>query len=247
MKVLGSVMNDHDWNELDRVMSRLIGRRFQRTGIRTERKRNSLDLSPSEWMKSQFIPQTANESVKSAPPPLMDFTATEWEQVETAYRIGLEEEQWIKGEAIPTAILDIQRFLKLWNEMSPIAQACLVGEDDSADIYEGKIDRYRIEGRARTALRSLTTTKGRPAALANIRAAEVLAGLWRARGNEPKPGRLYSDKKSGGSFGSDYSPNAFVTFVARALLHLDPSLKTNDMAARRAKSAVDALHKDGQL
>jgi len=58
----------------------------ERAGIRTERKRNSLDLSPSEWMKSQFvsIPQTENESVKSTPPPLMDFTATEWEQVETA-------------------------------------------------------------------------------------------------------------------------------------------------------------------
>jgi hypothetical protein len=170
-------MDEDDWNDFDRVMSGIIGGRMQRGFKRlqqdqralerllTRRKRNSLDLSPSEWIKSQFvsIPETENASVKSAPPPLMDFTATEWEQVETAYRIGLDEEQWIKGEAkdVPKAIRDIQRFLKRWNKMSPIAQGCLVGEDDSADIYEGKIDRYRIEGRARTASMSRVAMRRR--------------------------------------------------------------------------------------
>ena len=184
-----------------------------------------------------------------SPSPLMKLTPIEWQQVKAAYQNGRKQEQSQRALAnnVPKATRDIRHFLKVWGQMSPIAQGCLVGDDELADVYEGKIARYRIEDRANEALWYLTTPRGRPRAIANLRAAEVLTGLWKARGGETKPGRLYADKKSGPSFGSDCSPNDFVKFVANALRRLDPTLKTDDIAARCAKSAVDTLGKMGRL
>jgi hypothetical protein len=254
--------DDYDWSEHDRVMSRALGSHMQRGEKRlkqdavkretllVEGKKGSRGAKSTEWLETQLVraPQQTKKTSADCAPPTLKLTADEWENVKIAYANGLEEERGLRDQAknVPIATRDIQRFLKLWDQLSPMAQGILVGDDELADIYEGKITRYRIEDRADEALWYLTTPRGRPAAIANMRAAEVLADLWRARGGETKPGRLYADKKSGPASGSDYSPNEFVRFVAVVLRCLDPSLKTG-RAARVAKSAVDGLHKIGRL
>jgi hypothetical protein len=185
----------------------------------------------------------------SVEPPLVSITADEWDRVKAAYESGLEEQRGLEaqGKNVPRAREDIRRFLALWNRLSAVAKGILAGDDELADIYEGKIANYGIEDRAKEALWYLRTPRGRPAAIAYTRAAEVLSGIWRERGGETKPGRLYADKKSGPTSGSDYSPNEFLRFVATALRRLDASVKTDGRAARLAKSAVDALHKIGRM
>jgi hypothetical protein len=254
---------DDDWYEMNIIMSRVLGRQMQEGQRRrkenlqrgerllTGRNVGAQGASSSGWLQSQLakVPQgTKKISVDSAPPP-SNLTAEEWGRVTTAYENGLEEERQLKAQKkdLPKAIGDLRQFLKFWDQLSPMAKGLLVGDDDLADMYEGRIVRFRIEDRADEALRYLTTPRGRPAAIANMRAAAVLADLWRARGGDTRPGRLYPDKTSGAAFGSDYSPNKFVDFIRIALRRLDPSLKTDGAAARRAKSAVDALHKAGRL
>lgn len=173
----------------------------------------------------------------------MGLTADEWVQVEAAYQSGLEKTRLRKSEEkdFHAIAREIRHFSNAWKKMSLRAQHYVVREADSKALSEGKLSRFPIEIRIDEALWCLTAQRGRPASLANIQAAEVLADLWTARGGEIKPGRLY------GLSGSDYSPNAFIKFIASALRPLDPTLKTDGVAARRAKSAVDALRKMGRL
>jgi hypothetical protein len=214
-----------------------------------KREEGSRGLLPSPRLQSQFV-EARKIYVDSGPPPL-NLTSDDWQRVQFAYYSGLDIEQELREVAreVPIAVRDVRRFLKGWNEMSPLAQRYIAGEEDVVDMFNGKINRYRIESKAIEALVSLllSTPRGRPATIANMRAAQELSDVWKARGRKTKPGRLYSDKRSGSAFGSDYTPNEFIKFIGTALRRLDPSIKTDGMAARRAKSAVDALHKIGRL
>jgi hypothetical protein len=144
---------------------------------------------------------------------------------------------------VPAAIRDIKRFLSVWKGLSPLAQRVLAEDGESPNFYEGTSVEYRILFRAQDAIRTLTTPQGRPQAIGNLRAAEVLAQIWKSHGREATPGRLYTDKKRV----ETYKPNAFVKFVATALRGLDPKLRSDDEAARLAKTAVDSINRSGQL
>jgi hypothetical protein len=237
-------------DELERTHGRhYTTHHFKRRAQLAEILRNADPRERKTLVSTFFDRRGGTRKITATAPQCLKLTTAEWQLVTHAYENGLQQKQELRDLAaeVPIAIEEIRRFLKIWHQMSPIAKWCLADEDDVRHLHQGSTDPLSIERRAELALRTLITPQGRPGAIANVGAAEVLADLWRSRGGKTNPGRLYSDKKSGGGSGSDYNPNPFVKFVAIALRCLDATLKTDRMAARRAKSAVDALKRERRI
>jgi len=183
-------VDDRDWGDHDRLMSEVFSRRLG----------TSFKLQPgsgSSW-KDQLVAAKAPTKRPTKPLPAgLGLTRSEWQRVCEGYDAGLEQEREHKDVAkeVPIVIRDIKRFLKLWEKLCPIAKRHLAGEDDVNDLYDGTIHDYRIAARAKELLTFLASPQGRPQAIRHVRAAQVLADLWKARGRRARAGVFIKRRK----------------------------------------------------
>jgi hypothetical protein len=142
---------------------------------------------------------------------------------------------------------EIQELYEALYALSEVTRRLLHPEEDVVARWEGDPlppgVMARLEGEARAWLGMMRARDvGRPNEFAHRYAVAELSMIYEARGGSTRKGRLRADRKpSKGGRDDPFSPNAFTQFLADALRTLDPRLRSLEVAARAAHSAMDAI------